>query len=36
VSVLRAAEHGVQLSAPLEGAVDETVRFCLERRDSLR
>jgi UDP-glucose 4-epimerase len=36
VSVERAAEHGVQLSAPLQDAVDETVRFCLEHRERLR
>lgn len=35
VSVQRAAEHGLQLSAPLHDAVDETVRFCLDHRDRL-
>jgi UDP-glucose 4-epimerase len=35
VSVQLAAEHGLQLSAPLPEAVDETVRFCLDHRDRL-
>ncbi len=36
VSVSRAAERGLRLSEPLQDAVDETVRFCLEHRDRLR
>jgi UDP-glucose 4-epimerase len=36
VSVRRATERGLKLSEPLQDAVDETVRFCLEHRDRLR
>lgn len=36
VSVDRAARHGIRLTAPLEDAVAETVRFCVEHREQLR
>lgn len=36
VSIERAARHGIRLSAPLQDAVSETVRFCLEHREELR
>jgi UDP-glucose 4-epimerase len=35
VSVERAARHGVVLDRPLEEAIDDTVRFCLENRMEL-
>lgn len=35
VCVQRAAEHGLRATRPLEAAVEETVRFCLEHREEL-
>lgn len=36
VSVSRCAQHGVGSTTPLDSAVAETVRFCLEHREELR
>lgn len=36
VSVERAAAHGIRAQTPLEQAVAETVRFCLEHKEELR
>jgi UDP-glucose 4-epimerase len=35
VSVERAARHGLRAATPLEQAVEETVRFCLEHREEI-
>jgi UDP-glucose 4-epimerase len=35
VSVERLAAHGLRAETPLEVAVEETVRFCIEHRDAL-
>jgi UDP-glucose 4-epimerase len=35
VSVERAASHGLSADTPVEEAVDETVRFCIEHREAL-
>jgi UDP-glucose 4-epimerase len=35
VSVERAASHGLRADTPVEEAVDETVRFCIEHREAL-
>jgi UDP-glucose 4-epimerase len=35
VSIDRAARHGLRANTPLEDAVDETVRFCLEHAEEL-
>lgn len=36
VSVDRLASHGLRAETPLESAVEETVRFCVENREALR
>jgi UDP-glucose 4-epimerase len=36
VSIDRVAGHGLRASSPLEDAVEETVRFCLEHREEIR
>jgi UDP-glucose 4-epimerase len=36
VSVERLASHGLRAETPLEEAVDETVRFCIEHKEALR
>lgn len=35
VSVERLASHGLQAETPLEEAVDETVRFCIEHKEAI-
>jgi len=35
VSVERAAGHGLRSETPLEDAIEETVRFCIEHREAL-
>ena len=35
VSVERAAERGLRPQAPVEDAIDETVRFCIEHKEAL-
>jgi UDP-glucose 4-epimerase len=36
VSVERLASHGLRAATPLEEAVEETVRFCIEHKEALR
>ena len=36
VSVARLADKGLRAETPLEAAVEETVRFCVEQREALR
>jgi UDP-glucose 4-epimerase len=36
VSVERLASHGLRADTPLEDAVEETVRFCVEHKEALR
>jgi UDP-glucose 4-epimerase len=36
VSIERAAQYGLRSETPIEDAVDETVRFCIEHREALK